>query len=215
MIQKFVKYYMQDPNISEVNILFQTSNSITFGYPCQDTCMCNPYVLEVQPAKYRFECWGSIGAGLQYSIPGYGGYTSGEIVLHRPKKLFVYVGNTGYFNALKYHEFVRNVAQPGGATDVRLAGGEKWWNLSSLISRIMVAAGGGGSEWKGSIGGNGGGLIGGPSIGSIQPDSDTSYDEPCPGASQTSGSQCPTYYNSIIPTPGEFGGSLDPKSDDF
>lgn len=55
-----------------------------------------------------------------------------------------------------------NFVSPGAATDVRLSVNEnfEWFDNVSLRSRIFVAAGGGSSEWKYSIGGNGGGLTG-------------------------------------------------------
>ena len=210
-IRNLITYSLKDADLegSDINITYETGNSITFGYPCNQTddyVTCTPYVINVSRGKYKFECWGSRGNGVGSVQPGKGAYTSGTIVIPSHQQFYVYVGMDGYFNALKYENEVKNTARPGGATDVRLVYHEDWWDDSSLISRIMVAAGGGGAEWSTSIGGNGGDIVGGPSY-------NLKSNEPCPGANQTSGSQCPTYDNSS-PVAGEFGGSLLDHNDD-
>jgi hypothetical protein len=48
----------------------------------------------------------------------------------------------------------------GGASDVRLTGGE-WDNSNGLLSRFIVAGGGGGGGEDGDLGGYGGGVSGG------------------------------------------------------
>lgn len=98
---------------------------------------------------YFIECWGAQG-GSYSGIGGKGAYTSGNLYLTKGQKLYVYVGETGgnqyaaTFNgggigANQYRE-----RAGGGATDIRLTQGE-WNDFNSLKSRIMVAAGGGGS----------------------------------------------------------------------
>ena len=80
----------------------------------------------------------------------------------------------------------------------------------------MVAAGGGGAEWAGSIGGNGGGLNGGESISSIEPYYPVLDEKHCPGATQTSGSECSTLNDPNLngwdfdPAKGEFGSAGKP-----
>ena len=76
----------------------------------------------------------------------------------------------------------------------------------------MVAAGGGGAEWKASIGGNAGGISGGESASSIFNTASVTFDEKCPGATQTGGSNCQPLPASVensskeFPaTPGTFG----------
>ena len=152
--------------------------------------------LDLKSGLYLFECWGSVGgiwegAGKR-STPGYGGYTSGVLYIREKTTLYVYIGNTGFFNAAKgyEHDFSGKYALPGGATDIRLNASEKWWDIQSLISRIMVAAGGGGSEWAASIGGNGGGIEGGASISGKTGTGNEVYEEKCEGANQDSGSNC-------------------------
>ena len=116
---------------------------------------------------YKIELWGAEGGAPNNSkLGGNGAYTSGNIWLNKDEVLWVYIGehregnasqnyatyndssSTGYvapsFNA-------GSVGGPkessgyggGGATDVRLVNG-KWYDETSLASRIMVAAGGGG-----------------------------------------------------------------------
>ena len=87
---------------------------------------------------------------------GLGAVTSGYIELEAGEKLYFYVGgaDTGYNTNCRTSGYEFNgggIAKPasngicgatgGGATDVRLVGGS-WNNTASLISRIMVAAGG-------------------------------------------------------------------------
>ena len=93
---------------------------------------------------------------------GYGAKTSGHIFLKAGEKLYIYVGGNGGIvgegatsgRVGGYNgggngglSTFNNKAQGGGggATDVRLVGGS-WNDTSSLISRIMVAGGGGGLD---------------------------------------------------------------------
>ena len=114
---------------------------------------------------YKIELWGASGLeGIKsswYNIadPGLGAYTAGDIIIDRGKILYIFVGSTRSYNATTFV----NEAPGGGSTDIRITGGN--WNLfSSLKSRIMVAAGGGGgflsTNTSNRIPGHGGGLIG-------------------------------------------------------
>ena len=101
----------------------------------------------IYTGKYKIELYGS-GSGSK------GAYTSGEIELKKGTKLYVYVGNHYGFNG--------SSTNGGGATDIRTQASSTkyaWSENISLRSRIMVAAGGGGSSECG-LGGAGGGLIG-------------------------------------------------------
>jgi hypothetical protein len=74
-----------------------------------------------------------------------GGYTSGNINIPQNIGLYLYIGESPI---LQHAIFCFNgggggEAPGGGATDIRLVGGE-WNNFESLKSRIMVAGGGGG-----------------------------------------------------------------------
>ncbi len=118
-------------------------------------------------STYRIELWGAAGgdgtntSGEDQSIAchaGRGAYTRGDIQLKVHVPIYIYVGGAGVYgsgtNSYKgplggYNGGGNggnaNSGSGGGATDVRLIGGE--WNESeSLKSRIMVAAGGGGTD---------------------------------------------------------------------
>ncbi len=122
--------------------------------------------------NYKIELWGASGGGSKnlYS------YTSGIIYLNSRFTLYIYVGGKGAdtngsgiggYNGGGNTNHYSGYCGPsgGGATDVRLVGGE-WDNFDSLKSRIMVAAGGGGGndndetyDYYGNSG-NAGGLYG-------------------------------------------------------
>ena len=211
MIKHFVKVSLKDPKKGNVNQTIQTRNSLVLDFPCLDVHDCTPYVLSLSTGVYQFECWGSKGGnwggsnGVIPSKPGVGGYTSGRLYISKPATFFVYIGNIGFFNSVKFESIpTGNFVPPGGATDVRLNYSENWWDNYSLISRIMVAAGGGAAEWKASIGGNGGGLNGGNSTSAIDVSGSEVFDERCLGATQTSGSEC-TPLSGHKAVKGEFG----------
>ncbi|MDB0519955.1 hypothetical protein C4R87_19225 [Clostridioides difficile] len=121
--------------------------------------------ITLKPGRYKFECWGARG-GATGTLPssgsyyyGKGGYSSGELTLRKESTLYAYVGydgKKGYdFNCGGYS----GSASGGGATDIRLFNGA-WDNEQGLLSRIIVAGGGGGTKDT-YDGGHGGGLKGG------------------------------------------------------
>lgn len=117
--------------------------------------------------EYKIELWGASGGdsynpiGSRQNIgshAGLGAYTAGNITLNVGDTLYVYVGESGKYgagtNAYRGKPATFNgggaggnstSGSGGGATDVRLIEGP-WNNQTSLISRIMVAAGGGGCD---------------------------------------------------------------------
>lgn len=121
------------------------------------TYEANPYFQNLKipcTGTYKIELWGAQGGG-DYGAKG--GYVSGEITLPRNENLYFVVGETGrgtYYNVSGYNGGGRPISgynalrtigtAGGGATDVRLTNGV-WNSFDSLKSRIMVAAGGGGS----------------------------------------------------------------------
>ncbi|ENY8884577.1 hypothetical protein KWW97_18525 [Clostridioides difficile] len=118
----------------------------------------------LKPGKYKLECWGARGGatGTPYESGFYygkGGYCSGELTLRKETTLYVYVGFDGkkgsQFNGAGYC----GSATGGGATDIRLVDGN-WDNPQGLLSRIIVAGGGGGTRDRYTAG-SGGGLKGG------------------------------------------------------
>ena len=129
---------------------------------------------------YKIECWGASGGnstcnGKTYiNKKGFGAYTTGIIYFLKDLLLYVYIGSKGQDGVVGVHsaggyngggsgawdEYDDDTGGGGGgATDVRLTGGT-WSDFSSLISRIMVAAGGGGPVYFYDSG-YGGGLNGG------------------------------------------------------
>ena len=115
------------------------------------------------PGYYKIELWGAQG-GSSDNSGGLGSYTKGEVYLDRGQNLYVYVGASGtrenLFNG-GGTGWSSSKSGGGGATDVRLTGGA-WNDATSLKSRIMVAAGGGGvsNNSNGAHGGEAGTLIG-------------------------------------------------------
>jgi hypothetical protein len=128
---------------------------------------------------YELAAWGAAGGNGQAESQGYstyvggaGGYVSGELQLTAGQVLYVAVGEHSDSTTVATYggggKGGFDTAEPGGAgsgggaTDFRLLGGA-WDNAQSLNSRIIVAGGGGGSEWvkdKNYVGGAGGGLQG-------------------------------------------------------
>ena len=214
MINHFAQVSLYKDDLGSIARSQETKKSFVLSYPCSSPCKCTPYVIKLQPSVYKFECWGSSSRKWENSVsestPGLGGYTSGFLYVHNPTTFYVYVGGHGVFNAMKEKEIDRILLpSPGGATDVRLNVSENWWDESSLISRIMVAAGAGGAEWV-STGGNGGGIEGGSSLYSSLI---------CEGAKQTSGSECDPRTagdQTFLASKGSFGsaGIINPVSTD-
>ena len=121
---------------------------------------------------YKIELWGAQGGGDTTYTGGFGAYTSGLITLHENDNLYVYVGeyginenevfnNGGTTDYTIYHTDEGYGYAGGGSTDIRTVSGT-WSDFESRKSRIMVAAGGGGTQTYYSIhlGGAAGGLIG-------------------------------------------------------
>ena len=170
-------------------------SSITKGYPIsisdivetelkQSFDYTNDYQKYIVPEDgyYKIECWGAQGASVGTAIGGKGAYTNGIIYLNKDEIIWIYVGEKGKegtSNGIsgigtssrcesRLTSAVGDSGAGGGATDIRLVGGEDytWDNFNSLKSRIMVAAGGGGgamvdfSGWKAANGGAGGDFTG-------------------------------------------------------
>lgn len=162
---------------------------------------------------YYIEMAGASG-GASTAVKGLGAKTSGYIYLKSGDKLYFYVGGEGTQSA-KVAEYTSGgyngggsanygAGTGGGATDVRLTGGA-FDNVSSLVSRIMVAGGGGsgGSASANVWGGDGGTLYG-------QDGGDTvSWPGAGNGGTQTSGGSLGDTSVATIGTAGKllFGGN--------
>ena len=120
------------------------------------------YVASAQPftapktGTYKIECWGASGGGATIG-KGCGGYVSGIITLTKDQVLYVYTGQQGIradnhsstymYNGGGYTNLQGTHCGPcgGGATDIRTNPGTGWDTDISKNSRIMIAAGGGGT----------------------------------------------------------------------
>ncbi|NJI81713.1 hypothetical protein GSQ54_14890 [Clostridioides difficile] len=135
-------------------------------------CTGSEQSVTLKPGKYKLECWGARGGatGTPYASGfyyGLGGYSCGELILRKETTLYVYVGFDGK-KGMSPTPFAQSYTfngggygssrSGGGATDIRLVGGE-WDNEQGLLSRIIVAGGGGGT-FDTHHGGHGGGLKG-------------------------------------------------------
>jgi hypothetical protein len=138
------------------------------------------YSLTLYPGRYRFECWGASGGIAAKSCAlnfqgGNGAFVSGDILLKTKRAFYLFVGGKGQDGST-----TKNTAAPGGyngggnggkdtndndgtgagggASDIRLINGT-FNDITSLISRIIVAAGGSGAACD-NYGAPGGGLYG-------------------------------------------------------
>ena len=164
--------------------------------------------------SYKLECWGASGGTLNYS-GGKGGYVSG--ILKIKETLYVYVGNSGAttsgFNGGGVSgEHGTYGMSGGGATDIRLGNGN-WNSADGLRKRLLVAAGGGGANYRrggynmGS-GGYGGGTTGG--TGESKDGDGTKYYDLLYGGSQIAGGVNRSYqptgtYEIMTGNQGKFG----------
>lgn len=189
MQYSFVEVEIEQPG--KRNIRGIAGKTVEFLYPCDSDEECVPYKIKLEPGKYQFEC---IGGSTSNSVRG--AYTSGKIeISNKNNTFYLFLGSKAYFvrqntNHYYYNSFnggsggkVSSSSVGSGATDIRLVNG-KWNNFDSLKSRIMVAAGSGGSDC--SAGGAGGSLTGKP--GKVGKCSDgTSAQNPGNGAAQNYG----------------------------
>lgn len=156
-----------------INIDFIRAPYIVASY---DTSGSYSYIIP-EDGTYRIQLWGANGYNASHTSQAIGGFTQGDIELTSGTELFVYVGGKGTKlsstvsgtndgggyngggNANNDGHSAAGRYGGGGATDVRLVGGE--WNLfDSLKSRIMVAGGGGSWSQAPYYGGSAGGLEG-------------------------------------------------------
>ena len=157
---------------------------------------------------YRIDLWGAQGGTTTNASGGKGAYTSGVLSLNEGETIYIYVGGqgsarsssdsagtiTGGWNGGAIGNKNRTIysqanSSGGGATDIRLVSGE-WNDATSLNSRIMVAAGGGGTyEADGVLiaGGAGGALKGAPGVYVTDPKGYSNINPK--GGTQTTGGQ--------------------------
>lgn len=138
---------------------FETVGSSTYEAPATGT--------------YTLQVWGAQGGYRSSSTyGGKGGYSIGTVNLNQGEKLYVYVGGSGnsvssasgsiYPGGYNGGGYRYQYKGGGGATDIRLTGGN-WNDIASLKSRIIVAGGGGSDGSTNKTGMYGGGTAGGSS----------------------------------------------------
>ena len=184
------------------------------------------YSVYLRPGKYLFECWGAQGGYVELENSGRGAYVSGIIRFHEWKQLFLFVGQKGVnrsnlatfngggsgYQGTDSRETPSYSCSGGGATDIRLVGGE-WDDMTSLLSRIMVAAGGGGEvnfkEWNyesfPAPGGFGGTVIGGSGSHSKTVIADHTEHDDATGGEQKKGGAAGGGNSYNYGNPGRFG----------
>ena len=176
-MERYITYDFKGTQNQYVNKPVIKDDSIYFPYPCQDTISCSYYSIYLKRGKYKFSLWGARGGYARdqntnkIEEPGYGGrgaFVSGDITLCEDKQLYLYIGGRGEdyidrtglsfgkggFNGggdggvdLDDDEDPESATGGGGSTDIRLIADS---NTESYKSRIIVAAGGGGSVSCGS-----------------------------------------------------------------
>ena len=148
-----------------------TDDIITFP------CVGRSEHIRLMPGIYNFECYGGDGGfrNYYYLYPNNsrGGYAAGTFETTIPREAYINVGGSGLFAnwidqtwCVKYNPTMsyNGGGRPGSTSQASTAGGggtDIRIDTDSLYARIIVA-GGAGSEGRGSsLGGHGGGEVGG------------------------------------------------------
>ena len=165
----------------------------TYTYQCESHSFCYSQKVILSPGKYLIECYGASGGITTNAIGGSGAIVSGIISLNRNLALYLFIGAEGVnkTNSIAYNgggrsclvDSVYYCTSGGGSTDIRL---QNTTTTEGLLSRIMVASGGGGSiSWSGGAKGGYGGFLEGQS--GLMTSSSDSYSISVPsGGTQTS-----------------------------
>ena len=170
----FYKSYLDDPAVDGSERINFSENVLTFEYPCPHSVKCSPYVVTLNPGRYKFEVWGAQGGGNNTGIKGVteggkGGYSVGKLLLDKQTTFYLYIGSSGInggnggYNgggALGSSIWVNdpnnnNRAPGGGATDIRLKKGIQtiiktidfeitYYGLQDSLESRVIVAGGGG-----------------------------------------------------------------------
>ena len=141
--------------------------SVFLSFPSTDSCNAKSFEVTFKKGDYKIELCGGKGGG---SAGGNGGFVSGLITFFEETKLYFFIGAKG--STKKCVTFggggiggLRETYSWGGASDIRTHNSATYEDNAGLISRIMVAGGGGASNIysnsKDVLAGVGGGLKGG------------------------------------------------------
>ena len=152
------------------------NNAHYFGYPCPTKTKCAPFKVVFEHSCVAFvELWGAQGGSARSSTNspgGKGGYASGKFIFRENIPYYFYIGAMGEpIGQATFGGGGKGSSRSGdgnglgggsggGATDIRLMKGD---SEEALKSRLIVAAGGAGSEvyYAAIPGGFGGGEYGG------------------------------------------------------
>lgn len=179
-VENFYSGEAISPTITFKYIQPQSSNTTVWNYEYSGT---EQYFIVPKTGTYKLEVWGSQGGVYDASIyGGYGGYSTGKIVLNKNNVLNIVVGGqgevliTGEARKDAYGGYNgggdtssgmndRIVTGGGGATHIALEKGELY-ELESKTDKAIIVAGGGSGAWKminanyQEVLGHGGGYIG-------------------------------------------------------
>lgn len=148
----FIIAVLGAPGIGTASVQYLKNNTqAVLKYPCSSSSSCSPYQVTFPPGYYKIELYGASGGyyANRLDLGGHGAYTSGVLNVTETSSYFIYLGQQGAMNATEsYNGGGRRSSQGasgGGASDMRIRD-ENWNDFDSLKSRIMVAAGGSGSQ---------------------------------------------------------------------
>ncbi|MDD3048645.1 MAG: glycine-rich protein [Bacilli bacterium] len=198
-----ITYTVSDLAGNEATPVIRTINVFEYNYAYSYVASAQTFTVPYT-GSYTVELWGAQG-GDAYGSKG--AYTKGTIVLTKNQALYIYIGQQGTYlnggwngggNVLPTgvtYSGTRYGSGGGGATDIRTTSGV-WNDTTSLRSRIMIAAGGGGAG-NGDLSGTG---VGGALTGGSSPSTASVYGSS--GGSQTAGG---SYYTPDSQNLGVFG----------
>ena len=209
--------YILSYNGVEVHKMYRNIEILDLDADFDYTGEYQTYIVQ-KTGKYKLEVWGAEGGtrSSSYGIAGKGGYSYGTIYLTKGTEIYAYVGGKGASasNSTSYVSGGYNGGGSakyyggtgGGATDFRFVSNSDPLNSDSLLSRVIVAGGGGGAQGRGRTsykgdGGSGGGASG--IDGTYYNGNSTQYYGT--GGTQTSGGQTYSGTSSYMGTAGSFG----------
>ena len=199
-----------------LNIIRKKVDKTIYEYPY--TGSYQEFIVPVS-GRYLLETWGAEGGSFNATYKGgKGAYAKGVLILEQGQVLYIFVGGRGTagigLTEGGYNgggdssgRTVQLTPSGGGATDIRIKINNTgdWNDPNSLLSRFLVAAGGGSGAWNGSSGGSGG--VGGALTGG---NGTSNYNSSLAGkgATQTAGGAaniCRSGAVSSYNQPGSFG----------
>ena len=213
--------------ITDSTTLTNNKNHTLYAYWAQPTeyTTSGSYTYTIpRTGLYKLETWGAQGGSVTYNgiiyTGGYGGYSTGTVVLSAGDILYLNVGGSGVGGVASQHysggyngggstngtsATDRYVSSGGGATHIATKQG-LLSTLSSSLDSILIVSGGGGGSYRhradtryNSYGGAGGGYIGNDAIvGSL------SHSEGL-GGSQTAGGKFRNAADATSTNYGSFG----------